>query len=506
VTVPLTSPGWAMSSRERLELELRRVTLRATRKFLREVQNDALAALEHGGSRLTLGEVLGRWEAVVQAGGAEVAKRLKVPANSPQVLATMARLRALPIPTEAQDAVSTVLFSRRPSKTALKRALSMRTGETYEDVTGKVVQEGADWYDRTVALARSEATVAFNSERLKELADSDATEVTWVCVAPWQRVSARGIHAVARRHHVGQIVTLGTASGSRLAVTPDHRILTGRGWVAAESVHVGDHTFHVTGADAAMGPHVDNGPPTIEEVFNTAMAAVSVQVGAVGGGVDLHVDHSGGQVEVIRADGDLFSYVEATFPQGGSDILFASADVLASRLELSCGDVGLVSVAGRTPFPGRHETLDSPVPDLLGVSLSPQEPGSRPSSDRDTGSRQQVLDHLRGCPSLDAEGADRGSAEVLPDEVVSVEISSSSGHVYDLSTVDGWFLSENHIIHNCHHDAVTRPTHLAADGQTVRIGTPFIVGGFALAYPGDPLGPIQETAGCRCVLAGALPT
>lgn len=236
--VPLTSPGWAMSSRERLELELRRVTLRATRKFLREVQSDALAALEHGGSRLTLGEVLGRWEAVVQAGGAEVAKRLKVPANSPQVLATMARLRKLPIPTEAQDAVSTVLFSRRPSKTALKRALSMRTGETYEDVTGKVVQEGADWYDRTVALARSEATVAFNNERLKELADSDATEVVWIA----------------------------------------------------------------------------------------------------------------------------------------------------------------------------------------------------------------------------------------------------------------------------HHDQLTRPTHLAADGQTVRIGTPFIVGGFALAYPGDPLGPIQETAGCRCVLAGALPT
>lgn len=238
MAVPLTSPGWAMSSRERLELELRRVTLRATRTFLREVQNDALVTLEHGGTRLTLGEVLGRWEAVVQAGGAEVARRLKVPANSPQVLATMARWRELPIPTQAQDAVSTVLFSRRPSKTAIKRALSMRTGETYEDVTGKVVQEGADWYDRMVALARSEATIAFNSERLQELAKSAATEVTWVS----------------------------------------------------------------------------------------------------------------------------------------------------------------------------------------------------------------------------------------------------------------------------HHDAATRPTHLAADGQTVRIGTPFIVGGFALNYPGDPLGPIQETAGCRCVLAGASPS
>ena len=49
-------------------------------------------------------------------------------------------------------------------------------------------------------------------------------------------------------------------------------------------------------------------------------------------------------------------------------------------------------------------------------------------------------------------------------------------------------------------DDRVRPTHAAADGQTVPVGEPFIVGGWALMCPGDPAAPLVETAGCRCVL------
>ena len=49
-------------------------------------------------------------------------------------------------------------------------------------------------------------------------------------------------------------------------------------------------------------------------------------------------------------------------------------------------------------------------------------------------------------------------------------------------------------------DDRVRPTHAAADGQTVLVGEPFIVGGWALMFPGDPVAPLVETAGCRCVI------
>jgi len=47
-------------------------------------------------------------------------------------------------------------------------------------------------------------------------------------------------------------------------------------------------------------------------------------------------------------------------------------------------------------------------------------------------------------------------------------------------------------------DPRTRPTHRAADGQTVPLLSAFIVGGFPLMVPGDPTGPPEEVINCRC--------
>lgn len=52
-------------------------------------------------------------------------------------------------------------------------------------------------------------------------------------------------------------------------------------------------------------------------------------------------------------------------------------------------------------------------------------------------------------------------------------------------------------------DSATRPTHRAADGQTVALDAGFTVGGWTMLYPGDQAAPPDETENCRCVLVGA---
>ena len=50
-------------------------------------------------------------------------------------------------------------------------------------------------------------------------------------------------------------------------------------------------------------------------------------------------------------------------------------------------------------------------------------------------------------------------------------------------------------------DERVRNSHIKADGQTVPINEPFIVGGYKMMFPlDDSMGaPISEIIGCRCV-------
>ncbi len=47
-------------------------------------------------------------------------------------------------------------------------------------------------------------------------------------------------------------------------------------------------------------------------------------------------------------------------------------------------------------------------------------------------------------------------------------------------------------------DSRVRDHHLAADGQRVPVGDPFIVGGESLMNPGDPAGSARNVINCRC--------
>lgn len=55
------------------------------------------------------------------------------------------------------------------------------------------------------------------------------------------------------------------------------------------------------------------------------------------------------------------------------------------------------------------------------------------------------------------------------------------------------------------HDNRVRHTHAEADGQVRAIGMPFEVGGYPMAFPGDPAAPPSEVINCRCAVAHLTP-
>jgi hypothetical protein len=53
------------------------------------------------------------------------------------------------------------------------------------------------------------------------------------------------------------------------------------------------------------------------------------------------------------------------------------------------------------------------------------------------------------------------------------------------------------------HDARVRPEHAHADGQVVKVGHPFTVGGFLAQHPGSENLPPELSVHCRCCVVGA---
>ncbi len=158
--------------------------------------------------------------------------------------------------------------------------------------------------------------------------DADELEKFWACVHPDTVVSAAGVSHLARRHFKGTLVSVRTASGAAVSLTPEHRVLTGRGWVEAQSLHMGDDLFKVSRADAARAPGVQDPPSSIGQVVDAAMDDPATEVRTVRRRVNLDGDTGSGYVNVVATDGDLAINVEPLGPQAVRDLLLADADSL----------------------------------------------------------------------------------------------------------------------------------------------------------------------------------
>lgn len=332
----------------------------------------------------------------------------------------------------------------------------------------------------------------------------------WNCVTGDTLVSGPMVEAAYRRSYEGPIVRFVTERGLKLTITPKHPVLTPFGWKPAKDVCEGDDLVRgdLTQRHLGLGPDVDDRPAPVQDVFAAAKLMRGVTWRSMPAAAeDFHGDvPSKSKVDVVYAHGDLgfpclspvvqppahsgFGHGGGKCPGCGSTLPTEGSPLFdVFRLRPASG----ASIGGpsHAPFFSLREACHSV---LLGFGASPAHDALGVEPAVDDGSGDVVLSregHGRLSPEVPADDVVRhglpkrawptgssvrfdpacpeGSAEMIDvytelgcrlserlsglvetDRVVEKSVGVFAGHVYNLSTAEGWYSAGGLIVSNCH--------------------------------------------------------
>ena len=135
-----------------------------------------------------------------------------------------------------------------------------------------------------------------------------------------------GCKKLWRRRYSGYLTKIITSSGKTINATPNHPILTNRGWVPIQSVNIGDNVISI--ADEvfdSIEANVKGNKSTFDEIFNSISFYVR-PISSVGSAFQFHSDGSNGEIETINIDSFLPDELDTSICQKFCEIFFSNAD------------------------------------------------------------------------------------------------------------------------------------------------------------------------------------
>lgn len=256
-----------------------------------------------------------------------------------------------------------------------------------------------------------------------------------------------GVTSGSKRWYEGDVVTIGTAENN-LAVTPNHPVLTNRGWLSAHKIKKGDYVvcdnYDIQGHSTEINKK--NMIPTIENVFSSlGLEDFRVPVSAP----DFHNDGANSKIAIIRPNGKVTNRLDPVGAQPISEGNLINADVVRDVALPGLCPHGKFSVRGNSASDGLMGGAN------LGTALGVVH--SRPLGEFGFGSSTWgdtvVNQALSESPTIDADFISKGlfglSGLVSLQEVIKVGNVNFSGHVYNLQTNSGLYVADGIITHNC---------------------------------------------------------
>lgn len=267
------------------------------------------------------------------------------------------------------------------------------------------------------------------------------------------------------RWYEGKMVVLETASGVKLSVTPNHPILTTKGWIAAGSLVVGNDLIRslIDGKRkvGSMAPDYEQVPAPIKDVFatlNQISSSRSVRVPVAP--KDFHGDGiANSNVDIVFAKGFLLGDREARQALGKGMLKRAGMKTIAfsnlgqlNKLTHGMLDIfrRLVSRFSNTlallkSRPGHPEKTSPTSVSHFDAFIA------QAVADSSHVTAKEISQFLYGRPGL-----------VTPDKLINVDIKNAACHVYNLFNKANWYTANSIISHNCEHAINVIEPELAA--------------------------------------------
>lgn len=315
------------------------------------------------------------------------------------------------------------------------------------------------------------------------------------CVPAGVGVAGPEVQLGTRRWYEGRLVSITTASGYEVSVTPNHPVLTVQGWVPADFLTEGDEVIRCPASErvTGSGPHEHQRPSLIEDVWQSLRVADLVRMPLTA--EDFHGDGIAGEVDVVGSDGFLAdvrdralvkkAHERGFVPRRIARVALTGQRTLAAFGQAACATTDRVVCGLHAPLAlagieGLHvdggRVADTPPFDagLVEPSGNGLSGDTEARREVDGGQSGQVgvgdlLGRQRGgidgrfdAPSVEftAQGReayastgrrllDRLSGVVERDAVIETRRIDFAGHVYNLQTAEGWYASNTIVTSNC---------------------------------------------------------
>ena len=272
------------------------------------------------------------------------------------------------------------------------------------------------------------------------------------CVVPDTIIRGECIGSL-KSFYSGEMIELITASNNKLTITPNHPIFTENGIISASQINEGNNVIRYSGNIEGMFSKNTNhqyGPASIKEVFDMFNNFIMHRTRT--SPEDLHGDavFGNGYVDIVGIPSILSNRGETHLGNSIENFDFSLPHSQSTYLPRICphhlGIYGIDSPLGRFPSSRTlaYDGLSIPsnlIPsDSFSFGLIPEFYSCLPKvfSDGPPAHFKFFRDFVKAHSSI-----------ISFDPIIKVRNFNYTGHVYDLQTVQGYYMANNLFISNC---------------------------------------------------------